>query len=77
MPSGTDLSDLGEDDEFTWRKFHVKGWGEQDFGGHALVTMHNATGQAVPFKWLLLDRQLMVDLIANPRMLLNIRKVRS
>ena len=39
--------------------------------------MHNATGRAVPLTWLLLDSQSVVDLIANPRMLLNIRKVRS
>ena len=37
--------------------------------------MHNATGQAVPLTWLLLDSQLTVDLIVDPRMLLNIRKV--
>ena len=39
--------------------------------------MHNATRWAVPLTWILLDRQLTVDLIANPKMLLNIRKVRS
>ena len=39
--------------------------------------MNNDTGQAVPLTWLLLDSQSMVDLIANPRLLLNIRKVRS
>ena len=39
--------------------------------------MHNNTGQAVPLTWLLLDSQSKVDLIANPRLLLNIRKVRS
>ena len=38
--------------------------------------MHNDTGRAVPLTWLLLDRQSTVDLIANPRMLLIIRKVR-
>ena len=39
--------------------------------------MHNATGGAVPLTWILLDSQLTVDLISNPRILLNIRKVRS
>ena len=39
--------------------------------------MHNATRQAVPLTWLLLDSQSMVDLIANPRIFLNIRKVQS
>ena len=39
--------------------------------------MHNDTGREVPLTWLLLDSQSMVDLIANPRMLLNIRRVRS
>ena len=39
--------------------------------------MHNDTGQAVPLTWILLDSQSTVDLIANPRMLINIRRVRS
>ena len=41
------------------------------------MAMHNATGRAVPLTWLLLDSQSTVDLIANPRMFLNIREVRS
>ena len=57
VPSGTDFSDLGEDDEFTWHQFNVEGWGAQDFKGHEPVVMHNATGQAVPLTWLLLDIQ--------------------
>ena len=40
------------------------------------MVMHNKTGRAVPLTWLLLDIQSMVDLIANPIMLLNISKVR-
>ena len=39
--------------------------------------MHNATGRVVTLTWILLDSQSTVDLIANPIMLLNIRKVRS
>ena len=39
--------------------------------------MHNVNGRAVSLTWLLLDSQLTVDLIANPRMLLNTRKVQS
>ena len=39
--------------------------------------MHNDTGRAVPLTWFLLDSQSTLDLIANPRMLLKIRKVRS
>ena len=39
--------------------------------------MNNNTGWAVHLTWLLLDSQSTVDLIANPRMLLNIRRVRS
>ena len=39
--------------------------------------MHNNTGRAVPLTWLLLDSQSTIDPIANPRMLLNIRRVRS
>ena len=31
----------------------------------------------MPLTWLLLDSQSTVDLIANPRMLINIRRVRS
>ena len=46
--SGTDFSDLGEYDEFTWHQFHVKVWGAQDFEGHTPVAMHNATGWVVP-----------------------------
>ena len=41
------------------------------------MVIHNNTGQAVPLTWLLLDNQSMMDLIANPRMLLNIRRVQS
>ena len=70
--SGTEFSELGEDDEFTWHQFHVEGWGAQDFEGHTPVAMHNSTEQAVPLTWLLLDSQLTVELIANTRMLLNI-----
>ena len=39
--------------------------------------MHNTTGRAVPLTCLLLDSQSAVDLIANPRILLSIRKVQS
>ena len=39
--------------------------------------MHNNTGWAVPLTWLLLEIQSTVDLIVNPRMQLNIRRVRS
>ena len=74
---GTYFSELGENDEFTWHQSHVEGWGARDFEGHTTVVMHNDTGRAVPLTWLLLDSQSTVDLIANPRMLLNIRRVRS
>ena len=37
--------------------------------------MHNNTGRAVPLTWFLLDSQLTVDLIANAKILVNIRKV--
>ena len=75
--SGTDFSELGEDDEFIWHQFHVNGWGARDFERHAPVAMHNATGQAEPLTWLLLNIQSTVDLIANPKIMLNIRKVRG
>ena len=75
-PLGTDFSDLGEDDKFTWNQFHVDGWGAQDFEGHATVVMHKYTGRVVPLTWLLLYNQSTVDLIANPKMMLNIRRVR-
>ena len=73
----TDFSELGEDDKFSWHQFHIKGWGERDFEGHATLVMYNYNGRAVPLTWLLLYSQLTVDLIANPNMLLNIRRVRS
>ena len=76
-PLGTDFSELGEDNEFTWHKFHVEGWGARDFDRHATVVMHNNTGRAVPLTWFLLDSQSTVDLIANPRILMNIRRVQS
>ena len=76
-PLGTVFSELGEDNKFTWHQFHVKGWGARDFEGHATVVMHNDTRRAVPPTWLLLDSQSTVNLIANPRMLLNIRRVQS
>ena len=47
-PLGTDFSELGEDNEFTWHKFHVEGWGVQDFEGHATLVMHNNTGRGGP-----------------------------
>ena len=42
-----------------------------------MVVMQNETGRAGTLKWLLLDRQSTMDLIAKPRMLLNIRRVWS
>ena len=41
------------------------------------MVMNNDTGRAVPLTWILLDSQSTVDLIANPRMLINIRRVQS
>ena len=41
------------------------------------MVMYNNTGRAVSLTWLLLDSQSTVDLIADPRMLLNIRRMRS
>ena len=75
-PLGKDFSKLGEDDEFILHQFHFKGWGARAFERHATVVMHNGTGRAVPLTCLLLNSQSTVDLIANPRMLLNIRRVR-
>ena len=75
-PSWTDFSELGEYNEFMWHPFHVEGWGARDFEGNAPLVMNNDTGLAVPLSRLLLDSQSTVDLIANPRMLMNIRKVR-
>ena len=76
-PLGTDFSELGEEDDFTWHRFHVEGWGARDFEEHALVVMHNDPGRAVTLTWLLLDSQSTVDTIANRRMLLNTSRVRS
>ena len=77
VQSGVDFSELGEDDEFTWHKFRIKGWGARDFEGNAPVAMHNTTRRAVPLTWILLDSQSMVDLIANQKIMVNIRKVRD
>ena len=77
VPSGIDFSELGEDDEFIWHQFHIKVWGSQDFEVYALMVMHKATGRTVPLTWILLNSQLTVDLIDNPKMLLNIRKDRG
>ena len=41
------------------------------------MAMHNNTRRALHLTWLLLDSQLTVDLIANPKMLINIRKMRG
>ena len=77
LTSGTDSSELGEDDEFTWHQFHVEVWRAKEFEGHAQVAMHNTTRRAVTLTWLLLDSQSTVDLIANTKMMVNIRKVRG
>ena len=37
--------------------------------------MHNTTRRAVPLTWLLLNSQATVNLIANPIMMMNTRKV--
>ena len=73
---GAYFSEMGEDDEFTWHQFHVEGWGARDFERHTTVVMYKDTKRAVPLTWLLLDSQSTVELISNPRMLLNIRRVR-
>ena len=39
--------------------------------------MHNNPGRAVPTTWILLNSQSTVDLIANPKILENIRVVRD
>ena len=77
VTSGTDFSALGEDDEFTLHQFHVKVWVARYFEEHVPAAMHIATGRAVPLTWLIFDSQSTVDLIANPKCLLNIRRVRS
>ena len=77
VSSGIDFSDLGGGDEFTWHQFHVKGLVARYFEGHTPMAMHNATRRAVPLTWLLLNIHSTVDLIYNPKMLLNISKVRG
>ena len=76
-PLGTDFSELREDNKFTWHQFYVEGWRARDFEGHATVVMHNDTRRAVPLTWLLLDIQSTLDLISNPKILVNIRKVQG
>ena len=75
--SGGEFIDLGEGDTFTLQQFHVEVWGEQDFEGHATVTMHNSNGCKVPLTWILLDIQSTVDLIENAKILVQIRTVRD
>ena len=77
VQSGIYFSELGEDDKFTWHQFHVEGWGAQYFEGHAPVAMHNTTGRTLPLTCLLFYIQLTEDMIANPKMLVNTRKVRG
>ena len=74
---GVYFSELGECNKFTWHQFHVDGWGERKFEGHAPGTIHNNTGRAVPLTWLLLDIQPTVGLIPNENMLVNIRTVQE
>ena len=75
--SGGDFSNMGEGNKVTWNQLHIKFWGAQYLEGHAPVTMQNNTGRAVPLTWLLLDSKLTVDLIANTKLLVNIRMVRE
>ena len=73
--SGIYFSEIVEDNKFTCHQFHVEGWGAQECEVHVPVAMHNATGHAVPLTWILLDSQSTVDLIANPKVLVTIRKL--
>ena len=41
------------------------------------MALHNSTCCAVPILWLLLDSQLTVDLIANPKMLTDLQMVKD
>ena len=65
VPSGIEISELGEEDECTWHQFHAKVWVAQYFELHGPMAMKNAIGRSVPFTWLLLDSQLTVDLIGS------------
>ena len=73
VQSGINFSDLGEDEELTCHQFHVEGWGAQYFEGHTPVAMNNATGRVVPLTWIFLDTHSTVDLIMNPKILVNTR----
>ena len=44
MQSWVDFSGLGEDNEFTLHKFHIKGGGAQDFEGHVPMEMYHSHG---------------------------------
>ena len=65
VQSGIDYGELMEDDEFTWNQFNIKVWGAPNFEVHASV--------AVPLTWLLLNSKLTMDLIANQKIMVNIR----
>ena len=77
IQSGIDFSELVEGDEFTWNQFHIEVWGEQDFEGHVPEAIQKVNGWAVPLTCILLDSQSMVHLIANPKILVNIKKVQG
>ena len=74
VQSEIEYSEMGEDKTFIWHQFHVKGLGSREFEVHAPVATHNASGRAVPLTWILLDSQSTVDLIANPKVMANIRR---
>ena len=67
VQSWIDFSDLGEEEKFTWHKFHFEEWGERYFEGNTPLAMHNATRRAVTLTWNLIDSQLTVDLIADTK----------
>ena len=69
---GEDSSDLDKGDELLWHQLHTKAWRARDFEGNVPVALCNITGREVPLTWILLDSQLIIDIIDNPRMLVNI-----
>ena len=72
---GKKIIKIGDGDEFSWYQSHIEAWEDRELEEHLPVPMHNNTGWAVPTMCILLDSQSKMDLIAIPKMLVNIQKV--